>query len=236
MCMIKGNKYLFSRIAFLTVLMFVLAAAPAGAATTFGFTGITNDDADDTVIGETQLFVDVMDGGSFINADNVTINQVLFTFKNEGPEASSICDVYFDDGSLLGIASIDNSSPGEPGVLFTQYAKPGNLPGGNKADPDFETTAGFSADSDPPAQPNGVNPNEWLAILFNLQSGQAVSDVFSELENGDLRIGIHVQGFASGGGESFVNNDNPVPIPATVLLLGSGLIGLIGFRRKKIAK
>jgi len=38
------------------------------------------------------------------------------------------------------------------------------------------------------------------------------------------------------GSESFINNNNPVPIPASVLFLGSGLIGLVGFRRKKIAK
>jgi len=223
--MLKGSKYLFSRIAFLTVLMFVLAAAPAGAATTFGFYNITANNSGDAAIGEEQLFVDVTDNGS---------SQVLFTFTNTGPENSSICDVYFDDGSLLGIASIDNSSTG---VLFTQLAKPVNLPGANNASPPFVTTAGFSADSDPPVQPNGVNPGEYVGILFDLQTDKTFSDVLTDLGTGELRIGIHVQGFDSGGSEGFVNNDNPVPIPASVLLLGSGLIGLVGFRRKKkIAK
>lgn len=52
MRMLKGSKYLFSRIAFLTVLMFVLAAVPAGAATTFGFYNITANDPGDAAIGE----------------------------------------------------------------------------------------------------------------------------------------------------------------------------------------
>ena len=230
MCMLKGSKYLFSRIAFLTVLMFVLAAAPAGA-DTIGFYNITINDPGDDAIGEAQLFVEVTDGGF-----DGEFNQVLFTFTNTGPGASSICDVYFDDGSLLGIASIDNTSPGDPDVFFEQDASPGNLHSGNDADPAFVTTEGFSADSDPPAQTNGVNPGEYLGILFNLQEYKTFSDVLADLESGELRIGIHVQGFDTEGSESFVNNANPVPIPPSVLLIGSGLIGLVGFRRKKIAK
>ena len=224
--MLKGNKYLFSRIVFLTVLMFVLAAAPAGAAT-YGFYSITNTIEDDAYIGESQLFVDVTNPGG---------NQVLFTFRNEGPEASSICDVYFDNGifsSLLGIAEIDNSSSG---VMFSQDASPGNLPGANNVAPPFVTMQGFSLDSDPSVSHNGVNPGEWLGILFNLQDGNYFDNVLTELGNRKLRIGLHVQAFDSGGSESFINNNNPVPIPASVLLLGSGLIGLVGFRRKKIAK
>jgi len=69
----------------------------------------------------------------------------------------------FDDGSLVGIFSIDNS---DPGVAFSDPAVPGNLPGANNASPAFVATTGFSADSDPPVQPNGVNPGETLGILF----------------------------------------------------------------------
>ena len=58
-------------------------------------------------------------------------------------------------------------------------------------------------------------------------------DVLTGLGNGELRVGIHVQAFESDGSEGFINNTVPVPIPASVLFLGSGLIGLVGFRRKK---
>jgi len=126
---------------------------------------------------------------------------------------------------LLGIASIDNSCPG---VSFSQSPTPHNLPGGNTLIPPFVATEGFSADSDPPVEHNGINPNEWLGITFDLKSGKTYDDVINNLNSCDLRIGIHVQGYASGGSESFVN----VPEPATVTLLSAGL-GIVTLLRKR---
>ena len=44
------------------------------------------------------------------------------------------------------------------------------LPGGNTVDPPFITTTGFSADSDSPMPvANGIQPGQWLTIIFTLQ-------------------------------------------------------------------
>ena len=181
--------------------------------------------------GAAQLTVDVTDGPN--------ANDVVFTFNNLGPNASSITDIYFDDGTLLAIANITNGS----GVDFAQGASPGNLPDGNTISPAFQTSAGFSADSNPPTQPNGVNPGEFVSILFTLQSGQEFQTVLDSLTSGDLRIGLHVQAFADGASVAFVNNDcvgpdcfSTVPVPSTVMLLGAGLAGLGGlsvYRRRR---
>ena len=98
----------------------------------------------------------------------------------------------------------------------------------------FQTTTGLLADSDAPTQPNGVNPGEWVNIITNLVAVSNFNAVLADLADGDLRIGIHVQGFANGGSESFINNGpKSVPEPATLLLLGAGLIGLTGFSKRK---
>jgi len=176
------------------ILALSFCCVDAGAAPTYSFVNITNNDAENAAIGEAQLSVELFNPGP---------GQVHFAFTNAGPQASSITDVYFDNGTLLGIASIINS----PGLVeFSQLASPPELPGANNAIPPFETTLGFSADSDPPVQPLGVNPGEYLGIIFNLQPGGTFGHVVSDLATGSLRIGIHVQGFSDGGSESFVNN------------------------------
>lgn len=193
-------------------------ATSAGASVSYSFGNITGNNVANATAGQSQLSV-------LVSA--VGLNQVSFLFTNSGPAAMSITDIYFDDGTLLGIASVIN---GGAGVDFSQGASPGNLPGHNSISPAFQTTAGFSADSNPPTQPNGVNPGESVTIVFNLINGKTFADTINALNTpGDhLRIGIHVQGFANGGSESFINN---VPTPGALALVGLG--GLVAARRRR---
>ncbi len=195
---------------------------------TYGFVGITNNKTADTTIGQAQLTVDVVG-----EPDSVLAS---FVFRNIGSDASSITDVYFDDGTLLGIASISSSA----GVAFSEGASPGDLPGGGNATPPFEVTAEFLAQASAPPSSNGVNPGEWLTIVFNLQSEKTFTDVIAALNGGgDLRIGIHVQGFASGGSESFINDGGlgpappAVPEPTSLAVWGLGMLGVGLCRRRR---
>ena len=196
--------------------LLALGIAPQSRAVTIGFDCLTGNNLGDCAIGEAQLTVNVTDLGGGI---------VQFHFKNAGPLASIISEVYFDDGSLLALSAVIDG----PGVDFEPDATPPNLPGGEEAVPPFEVTEGFLAESVPSASKNGVGPSEWLKIQFTLQGGQTFADVIDELETGELRIGIHVIGFASGGSESFINP--PIPEPGTAALLAIGLVAL-GLRRR----
>jgi hypothetical protein len=210
------------------VLVLFIVANVSADPITYGFYNITNNLPGDKAIGEAQLFVDVSGAGG----------QATFHFYNTGPAASSITQVYFDDGALLGIASIVSG----PGTDFSQYGSPPNLPGWNNASPPFHVSIGFLATADPPVEKNGVNPNEYLDIIFNLQTGKSLDDVIAALAlagaDGGLRIGIHVQGFDSGGSESFINNPTTttVPEPGILILLGIAMsaIGMASWRITKI--
>lgn len=167
-----------------------------------------------------DLYVDVTDGGML---DAVSL--VDFTFYNDSELYSSIARIYFDDGALEEMVEIING----PGTSFSPPAAPYNIPTASWLDPVFETTDGFSLISAPARPPNGVDHiGEWVTVTFSIADGDTFGDVINQLNNGILRVGIHIIGLGPGdGSESAVT----VPEPATVCLLGLGALGLLQRRR-----
>ncbi len=214
------------RLRFLSLLGAALALAFGNANTSvalsLGFDCITHNLASDCAIGEAQLRVDISDPGN---------GKVDFTFRNVGPGASSITDVYWDDDALLSFDSI----PHTPGVWFSRGAYPGNVPGSDGASPKFQRTRGLAADSDSPTDPKGVNPGEMLIVRFKLRMGATYADAIQDLEDGSLRIAVHVQGYTSCGRESFVNSPMqtvPIPEPGTLTLVGVGMLAFGAARHR----
>jgi len=189
----------------LLILALVALGSRSASATSFDFSCITNNNAGDCSIGQSQLHLDVT---------SVMGMGVQFEFTNVGASQSTIAGVYWDDASglLNSLASISNM-----GVSFAANGSPPNLPGGNSISPPFSADFRVNANSPPPQ--NGVNPGDTLDVVFNLQGGVSPADVISALNSGALRVGLHVINFASGGSESLVN----VPEPATFALVALGL-------------
>jgi len=157
---------------------------------------------------------------------------VSFKYTNNVGIASSISEVYYDDGPFLGIASLV-----QVGCAFTGGgANPGNLPGGNNLTPAFNATQQFSAD----AQGNpalGIDTaTDSLEMRFNLINNKSFADVLTALQNGDLRIGFHVRAIGTqGSSDAFVNYPTVVPLPSAAWLgaTGLGLIGVTSLGRRR---
>ena len=191
----------------------VWLAATAGSAETFYFNQITGNGG--ATLNPNQLSVEVTQGAG---------NTVDFLFKNNVGVQSSICDIYFENSSLLQepLTILNQSS----GVAFSTPANPGDLPAGNTVG--FVTEGDLSADSDSPVQPNGINASsESLTVRVALEGTSTFAQVVAAIADASLRIGLHVQGYANGASESFVT-----PEAGELVLLAVGLAGaLVGFRR-----
>jgi len=207
----------------------VSAATGAGAEVISNWLNITNNG--NSNVGS-QLSVEVTAVGT---------DKVLFKFMNNVGIASSITDIYFDDGTMPVLAT-PMGLVGSTGVSFSQNATPPNLPGANGAVPPFNTTIGLSADSNPPVSANGINAaSEWLELTLNLVSGKSFADVIADLNSGDLRIGMHIQSIGTTrGSDSYVNGrpsfGPPIPAPAAIAVFGVALAGLgLALRRRQDA-
>lgn len=186
---------------------------------TYSFQNVTANHPGDAAIGEFQLSMEV----------SPTANGVQFTFHNDGPDPSVITQIYFYDGILLDLSSIDNTCDGV--TLIEEEGNLGHLPG---FVPDEEVLIVYGA-ADRLAQggiSNGVDagePGEWVTIHWTLQEGGDFETLLELIAQQEVVIGVHVQAFTSGGSESFINN--LVPEPVTLLLLGFGGLTLLLKRR-----
>ena len=181
---------------------------------TYSFTGVNTNE----INVSNQLSLDV---------NQLSDSSVSFKFSNlTGGTQSFIGEIYFDFLGTDYIASLTQTDQ-SGSVLFTTDLNPnGSFPEGNSIG--FKK---YDAGATKDGGQNGVDMGEFLILTALLNPNVNVDSL---LQSGELRIGLHVQGFATGGSDSYVNTPNAVPLPAAAWLFGSALVGFAGLSRRRL--
>lgn len=205
-----------SRLAIAVAAFAILAASPAAAISFSPFSCITNNSAGDCTIGTNQLSAEIVQSGA----------DALLTLTMTGPDDGVVEQLFIESSLASGISF--GSSVGVGDVAFGTGQVGGNLPGGTNVG--FVEAFNISASN--PAPRRGIGRHDQddtspqsgtFLITFTGGDFQAFVD--------DLRIGVHVIGYESGGSEAFLSS--AVPEPGTLSLIAVGLAGLGMHRRAR---
>ena len=206
------------------VLTLVLGASASAA--TFGF------DVVEGSFDTNSYFVNVQ------SADNGA--GVSFTFSNVAQDGSAMTSLYWDFGAYQAYFSNPTAIVEGAGVDYTDNqgswfaASPGNLPGGTNVN--FVADFGMNPDSHGGSIHNGIGAGQALTVTFALNSATDYDAIVSAMNNGQVVVGAHIQGLGENGEFSATGiTTSNTPIPGAVWLLGSGLAGLVGLRRRNRA-
>jgi hypothetical protein len=198
----------------------VTASMMPAEAVQFNFRNIPSENTNgDTIVDQFSFDVTETDDG-----------QVSFKFNNEGPASSTITQINWDDmDGILSNLALDPSKTSSSGVNFTVNS-PTNFPQGNELSPDFDEDFEV-ARVQQGGVANGIDPDEMLGVLFD----GSFDSVVAGLNDGSLRVGIHVQRIGSDAelSDSFVSK--PVPEPLTILGSATAL-GIGGLLKREQSK
>ena len=171
-------------------------------------------------------------GDSYVNSFTFDVveqgQSVLFNIKNSGDAASPSMfiskvffddnkDSFFDDNTYLSSPLVNIGNVGR--VAFSGGVSNDQLPqGGNN----FTTNYAFSRDTGD-GNEFGIQAGESLGLSFTAD----YKLVIAALNDGTLKLGLHVQGLPNGQSDSYIStssgNTQDTPEPLTMLAAGAAV-------------
>ena len=182
-----------------------VSAAPAWA---FSFSNIGGGDTPgDAYVNNFEFNVSAVNGTRLVVFD-------IFNLGNPADSDMFISKVFFDDNNnYLSGPSVNFSNIGQVG--FERDRNNAQLPqGGN----DFTTDYAFSRVG--PGNEYGIQGGEKLGLSFVAD----YNNVISALNDGTLKLGLHVQALPNGASDSYISsNTQDTPEPLTMLAAGAAV-------------